>query len=169
MTKKRTSPTTVVATLMILWGLVMATLVLNAARGADLAKPSVLAVGSQLLLLEILWVVSGMGLLFGWAWGWWVASTHLVLGLLRHGVAVALVHSRAPQLQWAAVFGGGPRPTDPTVPFLAVLGLVIFVYTQPVRSWCEATKTPAKTALAVSAVAAAALFGAGVLAAATLR
>lgn len=149
MTEKRTPAITIVGGLALVWGSLMLALAVFGARGASLVREQ-LVVGSALVFLNVLWILSGIGLLRGLRWGWWVASVQGLLGVVRHGLAVLVVYGKEPSLEWSSVFGGPSAPHDPVLPFVALFAFTVFVYTDPVRGWCGTRALPAMRALAIS-------------------
>jgi hypothetical protein len=105
--------------------------------------------------IPLLWLVSGVGLIAGQKWGWWLAGAHYMCGVIRF--AQAYLHATGYRL----VPQGGM--TNIALRDLACImiycGLLAVLYSGRVRKWCRTEAIPQRRAFVATSVVVIGLMG----------
>ena len=154
MDRTRPAGLMIVSALGIVWGLLAVSLQFIVGGGfglfADLGKATGFPgpfLAASALLIALLWVLTGLGLILGVKWGWWLASWHYMSGVFRFGQAFVL-STQYPGQTARNLLALAIRDA---VCILVYASLLVLIYSRRVREWCHIDGIPPSRAALFSA------------------
>ena len=167
---RRTPPVqlAVVASLGILWGLIVLSvqILVPSSLGALIDVSRELGYFGPMMVISaisipVLWILSGVGLVSGQKWGWWVAGAHYMSGVIRFLQAYLKSVGYHPFSirYW--------EPSSLVFRNVVAVGLycalLAFLYSAKVREWCKVETIPQRRALVTTGVIVVTLMGSATL------